>query len=225
MATIPALASTLSKAAAQATASATPPAADEAQEASDRFLTLLVTQLRNQDPLNPLDNAQVTTQLAQLSTVSGINKLNETIAALATSFAAGQYLQAVGLVGHDVTVAGDRMELAENKARYGMALAQDAETVTVTIKDAAGVVVRTVELGAQKSGIRMFEWDGKNAAGAAMPAGTYTISIAATAQGETVAVDALTIARVTGVAPTANGTVLTLGAIGNVALSDVLQIH
>src|SRR5512134_2083155 len=76
-------------------------AASASEEAADRFLTLLVTQLRNQDPLNPLDNAQVTTQLAQLSTVSGINKLNETVAALSASFAAGQYLQAVGLVGRD----------------------------------------------------------------------------------------------------------------------------
>lgn len=164
-----------------------PTAADVAQEASDRFLTLLVTQLRNQDPLNPLDNAQVTTQMAQISTVSGINKLNETIGALAASFAAGQYLQAVGLVGHEVTIAGDRVELADGKGAYGMALAGDAD--------------------------------------AALPDGQYTISITATAKGEAVAVDPLTIAQVTGVAPTAAGTVVTLGGIGNVALADILQIH
>jgi flagellar basal-body rod modification protein FlgD len=100
-------------------------AADAAKEASDRFLTLLVTQLRNQDPLNPLDNAQVTTQLAQLSTVSGINKLNETVASLSASFAAGQYLQAMGLVDREVVVAGDKLALEEGKAQYGMAIAKD----------------------------------------------------------------------------------------------------
>src|SRR5688500_16052862 len=129
-------------------------ATDAAQEASDRFLTLLVTQLRNQDPLNPLDNAQVTTQLAQISTVSGINKLNETVASLSASFAAGQYLQATSLVGREVVVAGSKLTVdAEGKAKYAMAIAKDADAVSVTIKDAAGVVVRTIDAGAQKSGI------------------------------------------------------------------------
>src|SRR5687768_18113691 len=93
----------------------------------DRFLKLLVTQLRNQDPLNPLDNAQVTTQLAQISTVSGINKLNDTVASLSASMAAGQYLQAVGLVGRDVVVAGTKLTLADGKAPYAMAIAKDAD--------------------------------------------------------------------------------------------------
>jgi flagellar basal-body rod modification protein FlgD len=106
-----------------------------------------------------------------------------------------------------------------------MALAKDADAVTVTIKDAAGLVVRTIDLGAQKTGIRTFEWDGRTDAGAALPAGPYTMSVAATAKGEAVDVDALTIAKVTGVAPTASGTVVTLGSIGNVALADILQIN
>jgi flagellar basal-body rod modification protein FlgD len=106
-----------------------------------------------------------------------------------------------------------------------MALAKDADAVTVTIKDAAGVVVRTIDLGAQKTGIHAFEWDGTNDAGVPQRAGTYTIAVTATAKGEAVAVDALAIAKVTGVAPTEQGTVVTLGALGNVALADILQIH
>jgi flagellar basal-body rod modification protein FlgD len=200
-------------------------AADAAKEASDRFLTLLVTQLRNQDPLNPLDNAQVTTQLAQISTVSGINKLNETVASLSASFAAGQYLQAMGLVDREVIVAGDKLSLEDGNARYGMAIAKDADAVTVTIKDAAGVVVRTIDAGAQKSGIRTFEWDGTDANGKALDDGPYTMSVTATSKGAEVAVDALTIATVTGVAPTPQGTVLMLGNHGTVALSEVLQIN
>ena len=199
--------------------------ADAAQEASDRFLTLLVTQLRNQDPLNPLDNAQVTTQLAQISTVSGINKLNDTVASLSASMAAGQYLQAIGLVGRDVVVAGTKLTLADGKAPYAMAIAKDADAVTVTIKDAAGVVVRTIALGAQESGIRTFSWDGMNDAGVPMAAGDYSMSVTATAGGEVVATDPLTIAKVTGVAPTANGTVLMLGSLGTIALSEILQIN
>ena len=225
-ATAPAAANAASSTAAAAAANApTTPVVDEAKEASDRFLTLLVTQLRNQDPLSPMDNAQITTQLAQISTVSGINRLNDTVASLSASFAAGQYLQATALVGRDVVVAGNKLSLADGKAPYAMAIAKDADTVTVTIKDPAGVVVRTVELGAQKSGIRTFEWDGMDDAGKAMTAGDYTMSVTATMNGETVATDALTIANVTGVAPTAQGTILMLGSLGTVALSEILQIN
>lgn len=200
-------------------------AVDAAKEASDRFLTLLVTQLRNQDPLNPLDNAQVTTQLAQISTVSGISKLNDTVASLAASLAAGQYLQATGLVGREVVLAGNKLTLADGEAPYAMALAKDADAVTVTIKDGAGVVVRTIDLGAQKSGIRTFAWDGLDSTGKAMVEGDYTMSVTATSKGEAVATDALTIAKVTGVAPTAQGTILMLGSLGTVALSEILQVN
>lgn len=200
-------------------------ATDAAKEASDRFLTLLVTQLKNQDPLNPLDNAQITTQLAQISTVSGINKLNDTVASLSASMNAGQYLQATGLVGRDVVVAGNKLTLAAGKAPYAMAIATDADTVSVTIKDAAGIVVRTIDLGAQKSGIRTFEWDGNDDAGNALAAGDYTMSVAATMKGAVVATDALTIAKVTGVAPTPQGTLLMLGSLGVVPLSEILQVN
>lgn len=200
-------------------------ATDAAKEASDRFLTLLVTQLRNQDPLNPMDNAQVTTQLAQISTVSGINKLNDTVASLSASLAAGQYLQATGLVGREVVVAGNQLTLADGKAPYAMAIAKDADAVTVTIKNPAGVVVRTIELDAQKSGIRTFAWDGKDDAGKTLAAGGYTMSITGTLKGEAVAIDALTIAKVTGVAPSAQGTILMLGSLRTVALSEILQVN
>lgn len=216
---------TASSSAASDAAAANESAAAATQEASDRFLTLLVTQLRNQDPLNPLDNAQVTTQLAQISTVSGINKLNDTVASLSASMAAGQYLQAISLVGRDVVVIGDKMTLAEGTASYGMAVAKDADAMTVTIKDAAGAIVRTIDMGAQKSGLHTFEWDGRDNAGKAMPDGTYTMSVTATANGEAVATDALTVAKVTGVAPTAKGTMLTLGMLGTAALDQILQIN
>jgi flagellar basal-body rod modification protein FlgD len=207
-------------------ASSNASAAQAAKDAADRFLTLLVTQLKNQDPLNPLDNAQVTTQLAQISTVSGINQLNETITGLAASFTAGQYLQATGLVGHDVVVAGDKMAFdGEKPAHYGLAIAKDVDTLQVTVKDAAGVVVRTIDVGATKSGIHHFDWDGKDATGKTLAAGEYRISVTATAKGEAVAVDPLTIGRVTGIAPTPNGTMVTLGALGTIALTDILEIN
>lgn len=205
--------------------------AQAAKDASDRFLTLLVAQLQNQDPLNPLDNAQVTTQLAQISTVSGINQLNATVAALGASFAASQSLQAAGLIGHDVVIGGNDLDLATDKeskttlAEGGISLGANADAVLVTIRDDAGNVVRTLDLGAQKAGDQFFQWDGKTDAGATAKDGHYTFSVTATASGKAVTFDTLMRARVEGIASTSGGLVLQLPHGSQVAFSDVKQIH
>jgi len=85
------------------------------QASQDRFLTLLVTQLKNQDPLNPMDNSQVTSQMAQLSTVSGIEKLNSTVNTLSQSFKSGQNLQAANMIGRGVIAPGNRIGLIDGK--------------------------------------------------------------------------------------------------------------
>jgi flagellar basal-body rod modification protein FlgD len=219
---------TPSTADASATTSATTaPASAQASTdaAADRFLTLLVTQLRNQDPLNPLDNAQVTTQLAQLSTVTGINKLNDTVAAMSAQFAAGQYLQALPLVGRDVTIAGNKMSLADGKASYGIAFSQPADQYTVTITDSAGKVVRTIQTTQQSTGVVNLTWDGKANDGSTCPDGTYTFAVTATVAGKPSTADTLEIAHVTGIVPGNNGTLLSLGSLGFVDLAQVLQIN
>src|SRR6476469_10812857 len=93
-----------------------------ASELQDRFLKLLVAQMKNQDPLNPLDNAQVTTQLAQISTVSGIDKLNQTMNAMSSSFLASQSLQASGLIGHNVLAPGRDVLLQSGAGSAGVQL-------------------------------------------------------------------------------------------------------
>src|SRR3990167_8514165 len=95
---------TTTDAAAAVAAKAAPAAAgtNATSDAQDRFLKLLVAQLKNQDPLNPMDNAQITTQMAQISTVSGIDKLNSTLQSMAAAFNAGQSLQATAMIGHGV---------------------------------------------------------------------------------------------------------------------------
>lgn len=193
--------------------------------AADRFLTLLVTQLRNQDPLNPLDNAQITSQLAQLSTVSGINKLNDAFASLQASFQANQYLQATGLVGHDVTVAGNKLTLTDGTSNYGIAFGASADHVTVTIADASGRVVRTIDAGNQPAGVSRLAWDGRADNGSVCADGAYTVSVTASSGGKPVAADSLTIARVTGIVPGNNGTLLQLGSLGIVDLAQVLQFN
>ena len=125
----------------------------------DRFLKLLVAQMQNQDPLNPLDNAQVTSQMAQISTVSGIEKLNRSIGAMGTSFAQMQQMQGAALVGREVMLAGDALTLdANGMAGGGFEIERAADVVTVDILSATGTVLDTIDVGAQSAGRHSFEW-------------------------------------------------------------------
>ncbi|WP_293779206.1 flagellar hook capping FlgD N-terminal domain-containing protein, partial [uncultured Oxalicibacterium sp.] len=96
-------------------------------EAQDRFLKLLVTQMQNQDPLNPMDNSQMTSQLAQLSTVTGIDKLNATLESLISNSTANNSLQAANLIGRGVLSEGNQISLAENKGIMGVEFASAAD--------------------------------------------------------------------------------------------------
>jgi flagellar basal-body rod modification protein FlgD len=128
-------------------------------DASDRFLKLLVTQMQNQDPLNPMDNAQVTSQMAQINTVTGIEKLNTTMGAMSTSFSQMQMLQGVSLVGHGVLIEGNQLsEDTEGNAVGAYELSGSAGKVSIEIKSAAGKVIDTVQAGAQSSGQHGFSW-------------------------------------------------------------------
>lgn len=198
---------------------------DEAKDINDRFLKLLVAQMKNQDPLNPLDNAQVTTQMAQISTVTGINNLTDTVARLLDQFNGLQTLQAAQLAGREVLVAGNRLQVTADGAGGGAVdLPVDAGSVTVDIRDANGVLVRSLDLGQRGAGLSMFEWDGRNEAGVAVAPGNYSFSARALLAGNEYAVDTLNVARVDGVR-SSNGTVqLVLAGLGTVSYTDVKQI-
>jgi flagellar basal-body rod modification protein FlgD len=127
--------------------------------AEDRFLKLLVAQMQNQDPLNPMDNAQVTSQMAQIQSVSGIEKLNRTVESLGTQFAQMNALQGASLVGRDVIVPGNRL-VANDEAlmQGGFELDGPASSVKVEVLNAGGRVIDTIEMGAQAAGRHGFEW-------------------------------------------------------------------
>ena len=190
----------------------------------DRFLKLLVTQMKNQDPLNPMDNAQVTSQMAQLSTVSGIDKLNSTLKALSDSMSAGQAMSATSMIGHGALVAGSTMELSDGKAVAGLDITQGVEAVKVLIKDGANSVVRTMQLGAQKPGVVPVAWDGLNDAGDAMPNGAYKISAESGSGDKALPVATLSLGMVEGVTPGSGGAKLDVGKLGAFNLSDVKQV-
>ena len=131
----------------------------EATDGSDRFLKLLVAQMQNQDPLNPMDNAQVTSQMAQISTVTGVEKLNTTVNGLNAQFVQMQALQGATLVGSEVVVAGNKLTTSEDgKIQGAYDLGGAADTVKVEVLSGSGQVIDTINIGAEKSGRHSFEW-------------------------------------------------------------------
>lgn len=194
------------------------------QEISDRFLKLLVTQLQNQDPMNPMDNSELTSQLAQLSTVEGISELNTSMESLLASYQSAQTLQATSMIGHYVLTEGSVMTLSEGEAVGAAELSEAADKVTVTVMDSAGNVVDTLELGAQSAGQASFTWDGTDDSGNTVADGSYQFAVTAESDGNAVEVTPLSLVSVNSVR-IENGTAsLELAGIGQRSLADVRQV-
>ena len=201
--------------------SGTSKAAPTANEASDRFLKLLVTQMQNQDPLNPMDNAQVTSQMAQIQTVTGIEKLNTTMTGLGTSMTQMQMLQGAGLVGRDVWLEGNQLAQGANGVTVGgYDLAAAAGTVRIDILSKEGKVIDSVNQSAVPAGRQGFSWT--------PPAGTDTtgmsFKVTATSGKTAVGSTAMMLDHVNAVS-TPNGTLtLELQNKGSVAYSAVKAV-
>jgi len=134
-------------------------AATGTEEAQDRFLKLLVAQLNNQDPMNPMDNAEMTSQIAQINTVTGITKLNDTVKAMSDKFGSMSMLQSSSLVGRDVLTEGNALTRVEDTASGVFELKDSATAVKVEVVTPGGVVLDTLQLGALGSGSHGFSWD------------------------------------------------------------------
>lgn len=199
-------------------------ASSSIDDAQNRFMTLLVTQMKNQDPLNPMDNAQVTSQMAQLSTVTGINQLNATVNSLMSAFQSNQSLQAAGMIGHGVLAPGSTVSLSSGTGILGVEMTGPADSVNVAIKDASGKVVRTISLGAQEAGIVPVQWDGKTDSGATAVDGKYSFTVTAMQGGKSTTANTLSFGQVGSVTTGSQGVSLNVTDIGAVSLSDVRQI-
>ncbi len=206
-------------------AAAAAPGTTGTGEIQDRFLKLLVTQLKNQDPLNPMDNAQLTTQLAQINTVSGIQQLNTTMQNLSTSLLSAQSTQSAALIGRTVLAEGNTLKLdAGKKVLGGAQLAQAAERVRVNILGPAGNLVRQFELGPQKAGLSGFEWDGLTDGGAKAASGNYTFQVSATNGTQNVAATPVVAGAVTSITLGANGSRLNIDGMGEIAMQQIRHI-
>jgi flagellar basal-body rod modification protein FlgD len=184
---------------AAASASSSSSSTSDTQATSDRFLKLLVAQMQNQDPLSPMDNAEVTSQMAQINTVTGIQQLNTTMQSLAGQFAQLQALQGASLVGHQVVVPGSTLQVTNGVGQGGFELSGPADAVKVEVLSPAGQVIGTMQLGAQSSGLHSFDWN----AGSATSTSGLRFRVTATTGGVSSA--ATTLVKDTVVAVSSNG--------------------
>lgn len=198
--------------------------AGKTAEMQDRFLKILVTQLKNQDPMNPMENAELTSQLAQMSTVEGIARLNTSMETLVKGYQASQTLQAASLIGKQVLVDGDIIDLRNSLGGAAVELQAGADKVLVKVLDDYGNEVRRIDLGARGAGRTDFVWDGRNNAGQPVPDGSYWYAVEATRGKEFVDVKPLALAAVTSVLLKNGGIELQTAALGPRSFDQVRQI-
>jgi len=195
-------------------------ALENATESQDRFLKLLVAQLNNQDPMNPMDNAQMTSQMAQINTVSGIQQLNETVKSLSTQFASLQVLQGASMIGRDVLTEGNTLSINSGVAKGAIELPVNADKVTVQIFSPGGQVAGTLNLGAMEAGRNSFAWDATGYAGG----GTPTFKVTATQGSQAVATTSLTQDTITSVGTDLTGMTLQLKGGATLTYEEIKAI-
>ncbi len=193
----------------------------------EEYLELMITQFQNQDPFKPMENGDFIAQLAQFGTVSGIAELQESFSAVAASISSDQTLQASGLIGRTVLAEVDTGPLTEGgELMAAVDLPEAAGAVTVEVRDSAGALVRTLELGAQPAGLARFTWDGVTAQGEQAASGLYTFSARVETPSGPQAVNTLVAAQVESIslAPDTGALALNFRDMAPLSLRQVRQI-
>lgn len=192
------------------------------------FLRLMTEQLKNQDPLKPLSNAEFVSQMAQMSTAQGVGDLRGALDAMAQAFNGDQALRGAALIGRRVLVETDRLSLAAGAdgalRAEGVAAAPRAGVVTVEISNAQGALVRRLQVPAEGAGDVAFAWDGTDDNGQAVPAGTYRMRAVFGEGREALAVGTAALAPVESVILDPQGLLLNLGGLGMAPLSAIRRI-
>lgn len=190
------------------------------------FYNLLVTQLTNQDPLNPMSNSELSSQLAEFSVANGVNAIQGSLSSLMQQINQNQGLQAASLIGKSVTTSGNQLTLSGNAATGAYDLSNGASAVNVLVQNSAGQTLAELPQGAQAAGMQNFTWNGMDAGGSTLPAGNYQFSVQATgANGQSVTSTPYMTGVVNSVSLGASGAVLQLqGNQGSVPFSAVQNI-
>jgi flagellar basal-body rod modification protein FlgD len=188
------------------------------------FLKIFVTQLKFQNPLEPLDNYQMASQMAQFSMVESLNNMTAALKSMESSQAAVNNLQAAALVGKKVEVKGSALVLSQGTASEGSYQLDKPGKVTVKIMDEKGSLVRVIESGVKDTQKQKFIWDGKNQQGATLPNGQYSFQVSAVdAQGAAIEVKTTMVGKVDGVTFEQGNAYLQIGP-NKVLLSEIIAI-
>lgn len=192
------------------------------------FMKLLLAQIKNQNPLNPADQTEFVAQLAQFSTLEGIQNLNSSVQDISSMYRSTQALQATALVGRDVLVPGNIGYLeAGSKIEGTIAAGQASGDITMIVKDAKGAVVATRDLGNIGDAETPFSWDGTDNNGNPLAAGLYSVSIEGNSGGNNRALETNIYSRVNSVSIVNNqgGMMLNLNGIGQVSSTSIQEVR
>ncbi len=201
------------------------PAKDNSKLGQAEFLKLMTAQLKHQDPTKPLSNSEFLGQIAQFSTVSGIQELQGSFGQLANAMQSNQILQASSLVGRSVLAPSKQGVLPKDGALNGTVdLASSTSGLSVGIFNSKGVLVHVLEMGPQPAGLVRFSWDGVADNGQQVAPGSYFIKAEAVVDGKPQDMDTYVNAKVESVSIGKNGLSLNLGGVGSVELSKIKQI-
>ena len=193
----------------------------------DDFMKLMLTQLKNQDPTNPMQNGEFLAQIAQFNTVTGIQDLQKSFDQFSSSMQSNQALQASSLVGRSVLVQSDTGVLPPSGSLDGLVdLTSSTTNLGLDVFDMSGQLVRHIDMGTHGAGQVRFSWDGRADNGDLLPPGTYKVAATAQIDGQSTAIDTYVAARVDSVTLEQNGVspTLNLAGLGGLSLSQVHQI-
>jgi flagellar basal-body rod modification protein FlgD len=209
-----------------AVASSTSGATTQAKKTltQEDFLNLLTKQLQYQDPMAPMDNYQMASQMAQLNMVQSMSDMTQTMQSLQSSQSSANNLQAVGLMGKKVEAKGNTLTVSNGGVSDGYYQLSKTGKVTIQVQDAQGKVVRVMDGGVKDTGKQKFLWDGKNQLGETLPEGQYSFQVAALdGKGQPVQVQTSKTGTVTGISFENGITYLKLGA-DQITISDLAAI-
>ena len=192
----------------------------------DDFLKLMITQFQNQDPFKPMENGEFLGQMAQFSTVSGLQELNQRFDALASAVGGSEGLGATQLIGRDAFFDQDQVRLAGDGTGVTGAIQTDGPgTVRIDVKDAAGQVLRSLSLQVPGNGQHRFEWDGLDATGQPVVAGEYRLSASVVSANSEYALPVMLAGRIEGVSlGGARGASLNVSGLGSLDLAAVREV-
>jgi len=190
----------------------------------DDFMTLLLKQLSHQDPLNPMDSAQFTSQLTEFSSLEELSNIKDSLEGVLAYQQSMQNATVANLIDKTVETNGDSFYMQDN-AEVGYELGRDAASVIISVYDSSGATVWSGEVGEHMAGVNTFNWNGKDIEGNQLPAGKYTFGIdAKDVSGETVNVSTIEKGLVTGISFEEGLTYLTLDGNRKINLSDIRSI-